>query len=161
MANLFYLDNAATTYPKPENVHVAMSKFYREYGVNPGRSGYDQALAAEEVVHSCRTKLTRFFNGGDPNRMVFTYNATDSLNQIIQGLLYKGGHAISTKLEHNSVLRPLWHMEHERGNRVTYVDFDEKGFIDPDDIKNAIADDTKLVIINHGSNVIGTCQPVK
>lgn len=161
MREFIYLDNAATTWPKPEIVHDEMSKFYREFGVNPGRSGYDRAIEAEHVVHRCRTTLSNFFGGGDPNRLVFTYNATDALNQVIQGILWKGGHAVSTKLEHNSVLRPLWHLEKERGVSVTYLGFDENGFIDPDDVRNAIRPDTKLVVINHGSNVIGTCQPVE
>ncbi len=161
MRELIYLDNAATTWPKPESVHAEMSRFYREYGVNPGRTGFDRAIEAEQVIHRCRTKLTEFFGGSDPNRLIFAYNATDALNQVIQGRLYRGGHAISTYLEHNSVLRPLWHMEKERNAEVDYLKFDDKGFIDPDDVKKAIRSDTKLVIINHGSNVIGTCQPVK
>ncbi len=161
MRDLIYLDNAATTWPKPEPVHNYMSRFYREFGVNPGRSGYDRALEAEETVNRCRTMLSNFFGGSDPDRLVFAYNATDALNQVIQGVLWDGGHAVSSHLEHNSVLRPLWHMEHERGAKVTYVPFDARGFIDPDEVRKAVRPDTKLVIINHGSNVIGTCQPVR
>lgn len=161
MSKIIYLDNAATTWPKPELVHENMTQFYRDFGVNPGRSGYDQAMQAEEVIHQCRTKLTNFFGGSDPNRLVFTYNATDGLNQVIQGRLYDGGHAISTNLEHNSVLRPLWHMELERNAKVTYLEFNSKGFVDPYEFKNSIRPDTKLVIVNHGSNVIGTCQPIE
>jgi len=160
MCELIYLDNAATTWPKPLEMHQKMSEFYKDFGVNPGRSGYDKAIEAEEVVQRCRTRLSKFFGGGEPDRLVFTYNATDSLNQIIQGILFNGGHAVSTNIEHNSVLRPLWHMEHEREVEVTYLPFDGKGFINPDDVRNAIRSDTKLVIINHGSNVIGTCQPI-
>lgn len=161
MRDLIYLDNAATTWPKPQEMIDAMAKFYRDYGVNPGRSGYDRALEAEETVHKCRTSLTKFFNGDDPNRMVFTYNATDSLNQVIQGVLWKGGHAVSTTLEHNSVLRPLYHLSMRDDVDTTYVQFDSHGFIDPDDIRKAIRHDTKLVIVNHASNVIGTCQPIR
>ncbi|MBT7619214.1 MAG: aminotransferase class V-fold PLP-dependent enzyme, partial [Calditrichaeota bacterium] len=158
--DIIYLDNGATTWPKPQIVHEKMTKFYQEFGVNPGRSGYDRAIEAESVVQQCRTRLSKFFGGGKPDRLVFAYNATDALNQIIQGVLYEGGHAISTNLEHNSVLRPLWHMELERGAEVTYLEFDENGFINPDDILKSIRSDTKLVIVNHSSNVIGTCQPV-
>ncbi len=160
MDELIYLDNAATTWPKPASVHDFMSGFYREFGVNPGRSGYDKAMQAEEVVRRCRTKLINFFGGGIPDHCAFAYNATDALNQILQGVLWDGGHAVSTTIEHNSVLRPLYHLEHERGNSVTYVPFDSKGFIDPDDISKALRPDTKLVVVNHGSNVIGTCQPL-
>ena len=160
MRELIYLDNAATTWPKPPEVHRFMHKFYRDYGVNPGRSGYDRAIEAEQTVHKCRTRLTNFFGGDDPDRLVFTYNATDSLNQVIQGVLWRGGHAISSNIEHNSVLRPLWHMSQRSDVKVTYLPFDGQGFIDPDDVRHAIRPDTKLVIINHGSNVIGTCQPV-
>jgi len=159
--DIIYLDNGATTWPKPEIVHEKMSKFYRDFGVNPGRSGYDRAIEEESVVQQCRTRLSNFFGGGESDRLVFTYNATDALNQVIQGVLWQGGHAISTNLEHNSVLRPLWHLQLERGVDVTYLEFDENGFINPDDILKSIRSDTKLVIINHSSNVIGTCQPVK
>ena len=161
MREFIYLDNAATAWPKPESVHQAMTRFYRDYGVNPGRSGYDRAIEAEQTVHACRKKLTEFFNGDDPERLVFAYNATDALNQVIQGVLgYHGGHAISTHVEHNSVIRPLWHLSLRNDIDLTWIPFDEDGFVDPDDIKHAIRKDTRLVILNHGSNVIGTCQPV-
>lgn len=161
MNNLIYLDNSATTYPKPEEVYRFMDSFYREHGVNPGRSGFDAALEAEEIVMSTRKLLTEFFNtGGDSNRLTFSYNATDSLNMIIQGLLQKGDHAVTTMLEHNSVLRPLHHLEINEVINVTHVMFDKKGFIDPGDIKKAIRKNTKMVIVNHCSNVIGTVQPV-
>ena len=161
MRELIYLDNAATTWPKPPEVHQFMGDFYRDFGVNPGRSGYDRALEAEEVVQRCRTALTQFFNGDDPNRLVFAYNATDALNLVLKGVLHQGGHAITTNLEHNSVLRPLWHLSQSGSVSTTHIPFDNRGFIDPDDINKAIRPDTKLVIINHGSNVIGTIQPLE
>ncbi len=160
MRELIYLDNGATSWPKPDMVHDFMSDFYRNYGVNPGRSGYDKAIEAEETVQKCRKKLTKFFNGSDSERLVFAYNATDALNQVIQGVLGNGGHAISTNLEHNSVIRPLFHMGMRSDVDVTWIPFNSSGFIDPDDIKNAIRPETKLVIVNHGSNVIGTAQDV-
>lgn len=160
MRDLIYLDNAATTWPKPPEVHKFMHDFYREYGVNPGRSGYDRALEAEQMVHRCRTALSQFFGFNDPDRLVFAYNATDALNQVIQGVLSPNDHAITTTLEHNSVLRPLWHMMTERNVEVTHVPFNGQGFIEPDAIKAAIKPNTRLVIVNHGSNVIGTYQPV-
>ena len=162
MEKLIYLDNGATSFPKPEEVYSFMDKFYRNFGVNPGRSGYDMCMEAGEVVEDTRKMLMEFFNGGtDPNRLCFSYNSTDALNIIIFGLLGKGDHAISTTLEHNSVLRPLYHLSQDEGVEVDYVDFNEKGFIDPDDIKKKFKRNTKLVIVNHASNVIGTVQPIK
>lgn len=161
MSNLIYLDNSATTYPKPESVYKFMDSFYREHGVNPGRSGFDASLEAEEIVINTRKLLTDFFNAGvEDNRLTFSYNASDSLNMIIQGLVLKGDHVITTMLEHNSVLRPLYHLEMNEVINVSYIMFDEKGYIDPDDIKKAIRKNTKLVVINHCSNVIGTIQPI-
>jgi len=161
MNNIIYLDNSATAYPKPEAVYKFMDSFYREHGVNPGRSGFDAALEAEEIVVSTRKLLTDLFNAdGESNRLTFSYNATDSLNMIIQGLVSKGDHVVTTMLEHNSVLRPLYHLEMNEVIKVSYVKFDEKGYIDPDDIKKAIRKNTKMVVINHCSNVIGTIQPI-
>ena len=160
MSDLIYLDNAATTWPKPERVHRFMSDFYREFGVNPGRSGYDKALETEEMIHKCRSKLMKLFGGENPDRLVFAYNATDGLNQAIQGVMLRGGHVISSNLEHNSVLRPLWHLTQNGNIDVTYLPFDGDGFIHPDEVRKAIKPNTRLVVLNHGSNVIGTLQPV-
>jgi cysteine desulfurase family protein len=161
MENMIYLDNAATTFPKPQEVYDYMHEFYQKHGVNPGRSGYDMTLETEEIVHGTRKMLTEFFNGTDPNRLTFSYNASDSLNMIIDGLVGKGDHVITSNLEHNSVLRPLYHKLHDKIIEVTYLEFDKNGYLDPDDIKKAIRNNTKLVILNHGSNVIGTVQPIK
>jgi cysteine desulfurase family protein len=160
MDGLIYLDNSATSFPKPQVVYDFMKEFYQSHGVSPGRSGFDKALEAEEVVHSTRKLLTELFNGTDPNRLTFSYNATDSLNRIIQGMISKGDHVITTNLEHNSVLRPLYHRKHEGDIDVTYIPFDSRGYIDPDDVKRAFRKNTRLVIVNHSSNIIGTVQPV-
>lgn len=161
MTEYIYLDNSATTFPKPENVYQAMDTFFRNSGVNPGRSGTDKALEAENVIYGTRKRLTRFFNGSDdPNRLIFGYNATDVLNQVIQGIVSEGDHVISTTLEHNSVLRPLYMKEMDKEITVDYLDFDGHGYLNPDDFKKAIKPNTKLVLVNHGSNVIGTVQPV-
>ncbi|MBM4157913.1 MAG: aminotransferase class V-fold PLP-dependent enzyme [Ignavibacteria bacterium] len=161
MNNLIYLDNSATAYPKPDVVYKFMDSFYREHGVNPGRSGFDAALEAEEIVMNTRKLLTDFFNaGGDNNRLTFSYNASDSLNMIIQGLAEKGDHVITTMLEHNSVLRPLYHLEMNKIINISYITFDEKGYIDPEDIKKEIRNNTKMIVVNHCSNVIGTIQPI-
>lgn len=161
MNEIIYLDNSATTYPKPESVYKFMDSFYRENGVSPGRSGFDDAIKAEEMVMGTRKLLTEFFNaGGDVNRLTFSYNASDSLNMIIQGLVMQGDHVITTMLEHNSVLRPLHHLEMNGLIQVTHITFDEQGYINPDDIKKALRNNTKMAVINHCSNVIGTIQPI-
>lgn len=157
---MIYLDNSATSFPKPEMVYMFMDSFYRKNGVNPGRSGFDAAIHTEEMVNSTRKMLADLFNGGDPNRLTFSYNASDSLNIILQGLAEKGDHIVTTTLEHNSVLRPLYHMVMDGMIEVTHVPFDDKGYVHPDDIRKAIRKTTKMVVVNHSSNVIGTVQPV-
>ena len=155
-----YLDNASTTFPKPECVYDFMNSFYRRYGVNPGRSKGYAYQQAENVLNGTRERLTRMFNGSDPKRLIFTYNATDSLNMIINGILRYGDHVVTTTIEHNSVLRPLNHLARDRKIKVSFVSFDKDGFVNPEDIKKKIRKKTKLVIVNHGSNVLGTIQPI-
>lgn len=157
---LIYLDNGATSFPKPEEVYRFMDYFYRHFGVNPGRSGYDLCLEAGQMVDETRRLLNDFFQVGDPNRVCFGYNSTDALNLAIFGLLEPGDHAITTTLEHNSVLRPLYHLS-LTGVEIDYVAFDCQGFVDPGEIKKRIKKNTKLVVINHASNVMGTIQPIK
>jgi cysteine desulfurase/selenocysteine lyase len=135
MDGIIYLDNAATTYPKPPEVYQFMNEFYQKHGVNPGRSGYDMSLETEEIVHKTRKTLTKFFNGTDPDQLTFSYNASDSLNMIVGGMLEQGDHVITSNVEHNSVLRPLYHKKHAGEIEVTYIPFDENGYIDPDDVK--------------------------
>ncbi len=160
MSKLIYLDNSATSFPKPEVVYEFMDQFYRTKGVSPGRSGFDAALETEEIVQNTRKMLTGLFNGDDPNRLTFSYNASDSLNMILMGLAEKGDHVVTTMLEHNSVLRPLHHLELNGVIEVTHVPFDAHGYIDPGDIKKAIRKNTRMVVVNHSSNVIGTVQPI-
>ena len=160
MEKLIYLDNTSTVYPKPKEVVDFMCQTYSEKGVNPGRSGYDLCLEAEEIVSETRKLLTSLFNGTDPNRLVFTYNASDSLNIIINGILKQGDHVITSNLEHNSVLRPIYHLHTKGIVEVDYIPFDNEGYIDPNDVRKKIKKNTSLVIINHASNVIGTVQPV-
>ena len=160
---LIYFDNAATAWPKPEPVYQFMLDFYRATGVNPGRSGFDLALEAGSLLDKLRKRMTKFFGGDEdsPDRLCFGYNATDGLNLLIFGLLGPGDHVITTNLEHNSVIRPINHLVRDSQVTATYLPFDVNGFIDPDDVRRAIRPNTKLVIVNHGSNVIGTVQPVK
>jgi len=159
LTKLIYLDNGATSFPKPEEVYTYMDYFYRNFGVNPGRSGYDLCLEAGEVVETTRKMLTEFFKGTDPNRLCFSYNSTDALNLIIFGMLKPGDHAITTTIEHNSVLRPLYHQS-LAGVSVDYVPFDAAGFVDPSEFRKRFRPTTRLVIVNHASNVIGTVQPI-
>jgi len=112
------------------------------------------------VVTGTRKMLTEMFNGTNPDRLVFSYNASEALNMVFDGLLRKGDHVITTNLEHNSVLRPLYHKELDGIVEVTRIPFDNNGYINPDDIKNAIKKNTRLVVVNHASNVIGTVQPI-
>ncbi|MBK9470915.1 MAG: aminotransferase class V-fold PLP-dependent enzyme [bacterium] len=156
---LIYLDNGATSFPKPEEVYVYMDDFYRRYGVNPGRSGYDLCIESGDLVEATRRLLCAFFGGTDPNRLVFGYNATDALNLAIFGLLQPGDHAVTTHVEHNSSLRPLWTLQ-QQGVDVDWVDFDGSGYIDPEEVIAKLQPRTRAVVINHGSNVIGTVQPV-
>ena len=156
---LIYLDNGATSFPKPPEVYDFMDTFYRNYGVNPGRSGFDLCLEAGSLVEETRKLLTGFFGGTDPNRLVFGYNSTDALNLAIFGTLEPGDHVVTTHLEHNATLRPLWHLQ-DRGVAVDWVDFDAQGYVRPEEILGKLRKDTKAVVMNHGSNVIGTVQPV-
>lgn len=160
MSKQIYLDNSATTFPKPEEVYRFMDSFYRKNGVSPGRSGFDAAIETEEVVMETRKLLTGLFNGGDPNRLTFSYNASDSLNMLLQGLTQPGDHVITTMLEHNSVLRPLYHLAMNGIIEVTYIGFDAAGYVDPNDFRKAIRKNTRMVVVNHCSNVIGTVQPL-
>lgn len=161
MEKLIYLDNGATSFPKPEEVYTFMDYFYRHFGVNPGRSGFDLCIEAGSVVEETRKLLCAFFNGRDSNRLVFTANSTDALNLAIFGMLRAGDHAVTTTLEHNSVLRPLYHLYKDHGVEVDHVPFDGSGFVDPDEIKRRMKKNTRLVAVNHGSNVIGTVQPIR
>jgi len=165
MAKLIYLDNAATSYPKPDSVHDAVRDFYSKYGVNPGRSGCDLGISAEQMIHGTRKELSAFFNKSmidagkprDPNRLVFTMNATMSLNLIINGTVDPGDHIVTTTLEHNSVIRPVNHRVRD-GAEATYISPDAEGYLDPEDIRKAIKGNTKLVMVNHASNVTGVVQ---
>ena len=162
MANLIYMDNAATTFPKPAGVLEEALTFYQTYGVNPGRSGTGLAQEAEAMVAKAREALTSFVGAtGSPDRLVFTQNASDSLNIAIQGILNAGDHVITTCLDHNSVLRPIYHLAKYDGIEATYIGFGADGVVDPDDIAQAIKPNTKLVVMSHASNVLGTIQPVE
>lgn len=158
---MIYLDNAATSCPKPAACLRRALARYLELGASPGRGGYDRAVEAEAVVQSVREKIARFFGAGQEARVCFAANATDALNTLIQGIIKPGDHVVSTRLEHNAVLRPLNHLRQARGISVDRVPFNESGFVDPARIAACLRPETRLVIVTHASNVLGTVQPVQ
>jgi cysteine desulfurase family protein len=161
MKDNYYFDNAATTWPKPETTYQFMDRFFRSHGVNPGRAGHELAVEAEAMIVETRRLLAEFFDfSGDPNRVVFTQNATDSLNVALYGLVEPGDHMVITRLEHNSVLRPANHMERDLGVTVTRIARDGQGYVDPEDIRRAITARTRVVVVNHASNVLGSMQDI-
>ena len=157
---LIYFDNAATTFPKPPGVLEKMVETYERMGVSPGRGSYDLAVEAEDLVFDTRKRLALLFGAPDPNRVIFAGNATDALNLCIQGLIRPGDHVVSTRIEHNSVLRPLYHLKQKGLIEYDLVPFDNQGVVDPHDIVAALRPNTRLVIVCHASNVLGTIQPV-
>ena len=157
---LVYLDNAATSYPKPRECLERMVETYARLGASPGRGGYDLSVEAEVFVEGVRRRLARFFDAPNSERVVFAANATDALNLAIQGMVREGDHVVSTRLEHNSVLRPLWHLR--EAGRITFdlVPFGGDGLVDPEEVARAIHPDTRLAVVSHASQVLGTVQPV-
>lgn len=155
-----YFDNAATTFPKPDIVYEKIMKAMREYGANPGRSGHKLALKANRGIYKTRSSIAKLFNIEDPLDMIFTFNATQSLNIGIKGILKKGDHVITTTMEHNSVLRPIRHLE-DIGVENTILQADSTGMIDPIQIEDAIKPNTKLIVTTHVSNLTGTIMPIE
>lgn len=157
---MIYMDNAATSWPKPHGVYKAVDKCMKKYGANPGRSGHKMAIEAGNIVLYTRENLGKLFNVSDPFQIIFTCNATDSLNLAIKGTLKEGDHVITTSMEHNSVVRPLKELE-KAGVKITFVKANQEGIIDPEDIKKAIKSNTRLIISTHASNVTGTIMPIE
>ncbi|HEX4590974.1 MAG TPA: aminotransferase class V-fold PLP-dependent enzyme, partial [Gemmataceae bacterium] len=155
-----YLDNAATSFPKPEAVYAAMDRAGRTQIANPGRAGHRMAIAAEHILDDGRHRLNQFFHGAGPERWIFTFNGTDALNIAFKGVLNPGDHVITSNLEHNSVSRPLRALELAGTISVTRVMADGSGTIDPDAIRQAITPKTRLIAVTHCSNVLGTVQPI-
>ena len=135
---MIYLDNAATSFPKPEAVYQSLDRFARQSLANPGRAGHKMALAAEHALDEGRHLLNQLFHGKEPERFVFTLNCTDALNMAFKGVLADGDHVITTNLEHNSVSRPLRAMELAGRITLTRITADGGGTIDPDDVRKAI-----------------------
>ncbi|MBL8867719.1 MAG: aminotransferase class V-fold PLP-dependent enzyme, partial [Planctomycetia bacterium] len=157
---MIYLDNAATSFPKPEQVYTAMDTFARTSLANPGRAGHKMALASEHALDDARHRLNRFLNGKAPERFAFALNCTDALNMAFKGVLERGDHVVTTDLEHNSVSRPLVTMAEAGFIELSRISSDGGGTVDPDAIAKAITPKTKMVAATHASNVLGTVQPV-
>lgn len=154
-----YLDNAATSHPKPESVYQAVDHALREIGTSPGRGGYRRGLDATRIIFDAREKLAELFGIRDSARLVFTGSATEALNLAIAGLLRPGSHAVTTTMEHNSVSRPL-RLAETRGASITRIPCDRSGFLNPRDLSAALRPDTRLIVLSHCSNVTGTIQPI-
>lgn len=163
-----YIDNAATSFPKPPGVGQAMIHYAQELGASAGRGAYHEAVATGAIIRECRELLNTFFNGQDPNQFVFTLNCTDALNIAIKGLIdptkcdTHRPHVICTAIDHNSILRPINAMRDRGWVDVTVVPVDPRtGLVDPGDIRKAIRKRTRFIAATHGSNVTGTIQPIR
>ena len=161
MKNFIYLDNAATSFPKPHQVTEAMVYFMNEVGANPGRAGHRLARKAEEIVRHTRKSLAKLFNISNPERIIFTLNVTEAINTILLGFLNNGDHVITTAMDHNATLRPLEHLRKTGTISVDIVPCDHQGFLDLDALKKLIRKETALVAVNHASNVCGTLQDIR
>jgi len=157
---MIYLDNATTSYPKPESVYQAMDRFLREKGGNPGRGSYSLALDAKEVVEETRMLVARLINAPQKERVIFTLNCTEALNLGLKGLLREGDHVITSGLEHNSVIRPLTKLA-QQGVKITRLaPSPETGVVSTGDIEQAITENTRLLVLAHACNVNGAIQPI-
>lgn len=159
-----YMDNAATSFPKPRAVLESMSRYASDLGASAGRGGYEEAVQTAALLAECRRRLCELFNGEQAEHFVFTLNCSDALNMAIKGLVDPGtkAHAICTHIDHNSILRPLKALEERGGIEVTRVPIDPgTGLVNPDDIRKAVRSDTKFIACTHVSNVTGTVQPIR
>lgn len=157
---IHYLDHAATSWPKPPEVGEAMARFLAEAGGNPGRGGHRLSIAAARWVFSVRERVAERFGLKDPAGVIFTANATESLNIALKGLLAPGDHVVASVMEHNSVLRPLERLRRTRGVRISLAQPTAEGRIEAAAIEEALATDTRMVVVTHASNVTGTINPL-
>ncbi len=158
---MIYLDNAATTYPKPERVYSEMDRCHREYCANPGRGGHVLSIRSGQAVANARDELCRLFNISNTMQLSFTKNATEALNILIKGYLAEGDNVITTAMEHNSVMRPLKILEREIGIEISILKSNAYGEIDIEDLERSIKSNTRLIISTLSSNVNGIIMPVK
>jgi len=155
-----YLDNAATSFPKPDVVYDAADRYHRRIGAAVGRSAYRESIDVGRTVDRCRQQAARLLGVERREGIVFTFNGTDGLNIALHGVLQPGDHVVTSVVEHNSVLRPLRELTDRIGIAVTYVGCDDRGRIDPGELRSAMRPETRLVTIIHASNVTGTIQPI-
>ncbi|MBG9980285.1 aminotransferase class V-fold PLP-dependent enzyme [Facklamia lactis] len=156
---MIYLDNAATSLKKPQMVIDAVVHAMQHMG-NAGRGSSDSAMQASRIIFQTRQKINDLINGENARQIIFTHNATDSLNTVIKGLFSPNDHIITTVMEHNSVLRPLYELQ-EQGTELSIIPINSKGIIDPLSIKKHIKHNTKAMIVTHASNVTGNINPIK
>ncbi len=156
-----YLDNAATSWPKPESVYLAVDETLRSVGVSAARGGYSSSVEAGKIIKQTRQSVSRLIGVEDASRVAFTSGCTDSLSTAIFGFLKQGDHAITTTVDHNSVVRPLIELRDAGVIELTIVDCDEEGFVQSSAIADAITSKTTLVAVTHASNVLGTIQPAR
>lgn len=156
---MIYLDNAATTWPKPESVIKAVAESLKNSAANPGRSGHKMSISASEKIFSVREQIASLFGIGNPCNVIFTMNATHGINIVINGVLEKGDHVICTQMDHNSVLRPIYQRENEI--EISLAKANYEGYVDSEEIKKLIKPNTKLIAVTHASNVCGTIEPIK
>jgi len=154
-----YLDNAATSHPKPESVYRAVMHAMREIGASPGRGGHRRSLEAGRIMFQAREAAAALFSASDSSRIIFTHSATEALNMALRGTLAAGDHVITSSMEHNSLLRPL-HLLEKQGVALTVVQAGPDGVVDPDDVRCALTPRTRMIAIGHVSNVSGTIQPI-
>lgn len=157
---MIYLDHAATSWPKPAYVLDAMRDYLQHFGANPGRSGHLMSANAARIVFDAREALARLFGISDSRYLVFTSSCTHAVNLALAGWLRPGDHVVTTSMEHNAVMRPLRRLADTRALRVTVVQSDGQGRIEPTSMRDALQSDTRLVVVNHASNVCGTMQPL-
>lgn len=156
-----YFDNAATSFPKPEAVTDAVIHYMSNIGGNPGRSGHPLSVEAGEIVFSARQAVADMMGVSNPMRVIFCSNATDALNLAIQGLARKGDHVITTAMEHNSTARPLYQLKQEGVITLSIVPCSSEGLIDLEELEGCVIPETRIVVINHASNVTGSVQPLR
>lgn len=154
-----YLDNAATSFPKPESVYAAVLAAMRDIGASPGRGGHKRSLEAGRLVLQAREKIAELFAIPDAARVIFTHSATESLNLALRGTLVSGDHVITSSMEHNSLIRPLNTLRKE-GIEVTVVQANRFGLLEPDDFRAAMQPNTRMLAVGHVSNVSGSIQPL-
>ena len=158
---MIYLDNAATSYPKPPQVIRAVAGTMEKLGANPGRSGHRLALCAGRVVNACREALCDLLEAGEPEQVIFTQNATEGLNLAIRGTLHLGDEVLCTPMEHNAVMRVLKEYEAQGMITLTVLPLDHLGLVQPHAMQKAITPRTALAVVCHASNVTGVIQPVE